>query len=438
MASRSELISKLQTLRNNKDDNVKRTAGLALAALELNPKADSLKGLIGTSLDNFNVDTGAAALSSSQIQAAVKTWLGSDLITEGSLTVGRNVTKDGKLQGSIDSNLLNQLAISISSCVQGKLSESVCKDFLEVAGGFANTKQMVNLKLAVTTLKSLGFEISEEKSLLVAGSDKLPQFQSVDEWMKDNKSSLPTRKITKDGKEVEEVLLNPKLIQVLETLVLTANAYAQDWEKESLVPAKFSTRKVVDESGEEVPIIIGIMTQLDGFTSYQKYLSGLLPIKAKKLGILDFNLFGGAGLQHVERDDAGKVMGGLYTSYVDEEVDTRKGFFTADTLKTFFDKYMKIFEKKGIKITDSEVTGMEKNIEKLKKDEVDLANVTKIIEQYLALKKYLGVTDTAKTTQEISEILQKHANKLQKVDKRRKGLGNVLYVMAQQIDTILV
>lgn len=435
MTSRSELITKLQQLRTDSKEDIKKTASLALAALELNPKAESLQGLIQNKLNNFISGDTINPLNSTQLQDAVKTWLGSDLISEGSLTIGQPI-KDNKLEGTVDTNLLNRLSNTIVSCIEGKLSNEVCKNNLETYNdSIRETKQMVNLKLAVTTLKTLGFKINKKSPLLVAGTTPLPQVQSVENWIKDNKSSLPTIGEGEDKK----IVLNQKLIAILETLVLTANAYAQDWEKENLVPAKFSSRKTsTNEKKNEIPIILGIMTQMDGFTSYQKYLSGLLPIKAKKLGILDFNLFGGSGLQRIDRDSTGNVTGGLYLSYVDEQVDTRKGFLTADTLKTFFDKYINIFNKKNIKISDTEITQMKENLEKLKKDEVDLANITKIIEQYLALKKYLGVDDKGETMKEISDILTKHSDKLQKVDKRRKGLGNVLYVMAQQIDTVIV
>lgn len=406
----TSLKQQLEQLRKTAtDDSIKKTAGFALAVLEMNPTAKKLDDL-GVNLSNFDLKTGSNSLGLKQIQEAIKKWLEAGVIEKGIFNLQSDTPKP-------DPNLLNQLALTISACVKGELSKDVCNDTLtKFVVNEEITKQMVNLKLAVTTLKSLGFKIYHEDNVLVAGNSKKPVIQSVEEWREQNKANLPEK-------------LSSSLIKVLKTLVLTANAYADRWESDKLVPAKFAERETPkkDEQSQST-IVLGIQSQMDALTGFQKYYSGLLPLKAQKLGLL--NLEGGAGLYDYNKEN----KTGYYLSYVDEEVNSNKNFVTADVLEKFFNKYMEILKNKNINITDLNEEDIKKQFKELKEDEMTLINLTSIIEKYLALKKYFDVEDKAKTIKDITELLQKHKDKLKSVEKKRTGLGNILYVISQQID----
>jgi len=416
--NRKTLIEKLQKLRNDdsKNVNVKRTAGLALAALEMDKNATNLQGLIGTALDGFNSENGNNALSSDEVRKAVEKWLGKGIIEQG-------VFNNQGTKQEVNTNVLNKIALMITSCVEGKLSEDMCKKSLEDLPKDME-KQKVNLKLVLSTLKSLGFKIYNEDNVLVAGTRNQRVVQSVSEWKEDNKESLPT--------------LAPGLEKVLETFVLTANAYGSQWNSEEPVPVKVSSRPVKEETSENPEtIILGINSQVAGLTGFQKYYAGLLPIKAKNLGML--SLSGGAGLVGYDREK----KEGVYYSYVDEQVDTNKNFVTADVLQNVFKQLKEQLEKKGVNLNADEMKRVETALEELKKEELNLINLTSIIEKYLALKKYFGVDDAVSGSsldemmEQMAKLLEDHKKHLTKVEKNRKGLGNVLLVMAQGVNVVV-
>lgn len=419
--NRKTLIEKLQNLRTSDNEAIVKTAGLALAALDMNKNAVSLNGLIGNKLNNFDLDTGANPLSYNQLNEATKEWLGSGLIGPGLLNNNRS-------KGNADTNLLNQIAITISSCVEGKLSEDICKDHFNTFNNLSETvrNQKVNLKLVLSTLKSLGFKIYNEDNVLQAGTQNQRTVQSVDEWIKDNKDSLPKN-------------LNKSLEALLDTFVLTANAYASNWDSEQPVPVKISDKhnKTSTKESNEL-IVLGVNTQMDGLTNFQKYYAGLLPVKAQKLGLS--SLSGGAGLSSYNPKD----KTGRYLSYVDEEVDSNKNFVTADVLENLFKQFRSQLDNKNITINSRELNETEKKIKELKEEELHLINLTAVIEKYLALVKYFDVDEIKpsgnidKMTEEIMKLLEQHKDKLQNVEKNRKGLGNILLVMGQSIDTHVI
>lgn len=421
--NRTTLIQDLQKLRESKgiDTQVKRTAGLALAALEMKPNAETLKGLIEDKLDNFNPKTGEVYLKRDKIQDAVKTWLGKGIIEHGVFN-----TKSDAKDKEADPNVLNKLAIIITSCVEGKLSEDMCQKNLTSLPEKME-EQLVNLKLILSTLKALGFKIYNEDNVLVAGTKNQRVVQSVEEWEEDNKASLPEK-------------LADNLKKVLETYVLTANAYGSKWDSEKPVPVKVATRPVKTEDKKETSIL-ALVTQMDGLTQFQKYYAGLLPIKAKNVGLV--NLTGGAGL--ISYNSKNKT--GSYLSYVDEEVDTNKNFVTGDVLGNIFEQLKKSLGNKNINLNGNEMKKIGETLQKLKEDELNLINLTSIIEKYIALKKYFGVEDGADKPGEdasldamvkhMAKLLEQHKDKLTKVEKNRKGLGNVLVLMARGVDTVV-
>ncbi|ADO67207.1 hypothetical protein crov174 [Cafeteria roenbergensis virus] len=412
--NRNTLIDNLTKLRDNKDANIKKTAGLALAALDINKSKDTLQGLIGTHLDRFDTTTGANALSTAKLVEAIKSWLGNGIIEKG-------VFNNSNEKGVVNTNLLNNLAVIIASCVQGNLTKEVCKDYLSEFKESDLQNQKVNLRLTLSTLKSLGFKIYNEDNVLVAGTKNQHVVQSVDEWKMENKDKLPSE-------------LNPILLKILETFVLTANAYGSSWDTEDPVPVKVSTRKPSSDYKEKAEtMVLGITSQLGGLTGYQKYYGSLLPIKAKNLGML--SLTGGAGLINYDT----KTKDGLYMSYVDEQVDTNKNFVTAEVLENLFKQFRSQLENKGIKLNKDEMDKVEQKLSELKTEEVHLINLTSIIEKYLALKKYFGVEDNVtgnlnQMIEQMTKLLEEHKSKLTKVEKNRKGLGDVLLVMAQGAD----
>lgn len=420
---RKTLIENLQKLRNDdsQDDNVKRTAGLALAALDTKPKASSLTDLIGDKLIDFNPKNGEGALNPDRIREAVEIWLGDGIIEHGVFNNSRK--KKEEKEEKINQFSLNMVAKLITSCVEGSVSEKVCKDTLTSIPVNLST-QLVNLNLVLSTLKSLGFKIYNEDNVLVAGTKNQRVVQSVEEWKEDNKASLPEK-------------LAPSLEKVLETFVLTANAYGSQWDSEKPVPVKVSTRPVKTEDKEETAIL-ALASQMSGLTEFQKYYAGLLPIKAKNVGLV--NLTGGAGLISYNS----KEKTGSYLSYVDEEVDTNKNFVTGDVLGNIFDQLKKSLENKGVELNSKEMERVEDTIEKLKKEELHLINLTSIIEKYIALKKYFGVKDGElkegeldSMVEHMAKLLEQHKEHLTKVEKNRKGLGNVLVLMARGVDTVV-
>jgi hypothetical protein len=206
------------------------------------------------------------------------------------------------------------------------------------------------------------------------------------------------------------------------------------WKEEKLVPVKYSKRTYNDDNDDNTDFVIailGINSQIDAMTLSQKYYGELIPIKAKKLGL--FGITGGGGLQSIERDENGKTINFTYNSYVDELVDTRSNYETGTVLEMYFNKFKKMFEKRDIKIDQRELQNIEDNINKLKKDEVKLINISSIIEKYFALRQYYEGDDfkTDPTSiKQITALVLKHKEKLTRVEKRRSGMGKMLYVMA--------
>lgn len=400
--SRDTLISNLKTLLNNKDGNISRTAGLILAVLEMDKSKQNLQYLIpGVDLTGFNIENGIGALSIPQIQDAVRKWLTTGLITTEDMS---QVSSDEQ-----DKNLLNQIAIIITSCVEGGLSKEICRDVIPELKDMK--VQNVNLKLANATLTTLGFELNNNK------------FQTVEQWKQANSAVL------------DSISINSNLLEVLQIFVDTLNANPSDMTQAKLVPVNLNKEPSKPENMSAV--ILAINSEMDGMTFFQKYNAALLPIKAKNLGLV--NMKGGALISY-DKDSSGTPTKMIYQSYVDEQVDTRKNFYTSNVLSKYFEKLSSSLNKNGVKINEGEINTIKQQLTKLGEDEKKLANLSSTIEKYLALHKYWSANGKnevpkADSVENIEKLLETHKEKFERVEKKRKGLGNILYVLAQRVDS---
>lgn len=404
--NRSKLIENLNKLLINTDDNIKRTAGLVLALLETDSTVNTIEDLRKKfpKLINFVPTTGRNPLSYELQQSLIKRWLGEGLIDKGIFNINGN-NKD-----NADTYHLNMVSTIITGCVNGNVSSEVCKSTLENLGDNLSG-QMLNLKLTLSTLRALGFKIYKENNVLIAGTQNQHLVQSLEEWEKENKDKLHTQ-------------LNPKLKKVLETLVLTANAYANKWDSTQPVPVVLSSRKQELQSDENQPqLVLGVVSHIGGLTEFQKYYSGLLPIKAKSLGIQL-----GGGLVSYNSDN----KTGVYSSYVDEQVDTNgKHFITGKVLSNLLDQMLVNLKAKGIKTESiNEITNVKTQLKELQDDEITLINLTSIIEKYLALIKYFNVKDKPVNMEQIAKLIETHSDKFKRVEQRRNGLGKILIALA--------
>lgn len=405
MSERNALIQQLNILREEtRDENVSRTAGLALAALEMNRSKSSLQNLIpGVDLSRFNPTDGTGALSVPQIQQAVKTWLTSDLVTNANVK---------SVSSGPDTNLLNQIAVIITSCVNGQLSKDVCKDMIPELNDM--NVQNVNLKLAKATLTALGFEINNN------------QVQSVEDWKNANSDVLSS------------IQINSNLLDVLNIFVQTLNQHPTDMDTTKLVPVNLN-KDNQPQTQNMTAVILAINSEMDGMNFFQKYNASLLPIKAKNQGLV--NMKGGTLISY-DKDASGKPTSMRYNSFVDEQADTRKNFYTADVIKTYFEKLSSSLANNKINIEPSELDTIKKQIEKLDQDEKKLANISSTIEKYLALHRYWGANGkndvpVADSIENIEKLLETHKEKFERVERKRKGLGSILYVLAQRVDSFI-
>ena len=424
----SNLISQLKKLVTDgtSSDAIKKTAGLALAALETQ-KQDTLEGLIGDELNNFDPETGENALNDDRLRSAIRTFFKADTMAPQGPFINEEVNTDGNIKENLDGYLLDRIAKIITSCVEGNLSSKLCKDSFKVPSGKKLKKQKLNLKIGSTLLKALNFKIVNEENVLTPGTQKEHIFQSYESWIEDNKDNLP--------KNNGEVDLNASLEKVIKIILLTCNTHSKLMGEKKLVPVV-----IPDDNNEDeetyllMPTAIGIVAQLKYMNQQQKYLGGLLPVKAKNVGL--FDMVGGAGLAEYYTDNDGK-KDGLYLSYVDEQVDANKGFYTGKVLSDMFKEYSKVLEKKGITINDAEKTQIQTELEKLQKDEYTVAQITATIEKYIALKKYFPINDDANSIETMQQLLLKHADKLKYVEKKRTAMGNIILVMARQHDFLI-
>lgn len=405
-----KIIKELEKIKGEKEN----VAKFLLAVLEVDDTYNlNTEQKIWTKInENYGINWNGTNLESSdfKLEQSIKAWLDKTLIEDGILNL------DNKEGERIDENTLNNLTSIISACLDGGLSKDSCKAMIVKVDDMKPlqlAEQSINIKNTVLLLKKMGFKIYERDALAVAGTDKLPQFESVDEWKERN---------------TDLNLTNETFLNVLKIYVTTANAYADHWNENKIIKVVYSKEKEEEKPKKInlVPMVVGVRSQLDSLTGFQKYLAGLLPIKARNLGLLSQS--GGAGLINYDSE----TKDGLYLSYVDEEVDTNKYFFTAKVLGEMIGNMKKELEGKNIKI--KEMDQIEENLKKLYRDEIKLANLTSVIEKYFALKKYFGVQKEPKDIRETLQLLETHRNKLEKVDKRRNGIGNVLYIFARYLN----
>ena len=94
----------------------------------------------------------------------------------------------------------------------------------------------------------------------------------------------------------------------------------------------------------------------------------------------------------------------------------------------------------GVKINPDEITAIKTQLTRLGEIETNLVNLSSTIEKYLALHRYWGAEGKNEVRKEdsvenIKKLLDEHKEKFERVEKKRKGLGNILYVLAQRVDS---
>ena len=480
-------IEKLKTIRKGDDEQQKKMAGLLLAAFDLNKSATTLEelmtvlGVEEAKQISFNGENLKNA-DENNFKVIAKV-LFKDPDPQNQL-LGKEINSN--------ENNLTKLANIIAACFEGEITKETCeKEFNSTLENITlDEPKLVNLKIASETLKKLGFKIEKKDTIMEPGSREVHQFDSVETWMKNNNlkeraapvpdagaaaaagaaagaaapaaaaaAGAPAAGPAADGDgdgaaaaaaaaagAAAGAAANPpteisgKLITVLEILVATCNANVSDMEKEKLVPAVISEKaRTVLVGGYSYPwalpytSLLGLFNQMKYMTEQQKYLGSLLHVKAKNVGV-DLDMVGGAGWSNVTNDKDDKFVSGYFRSHVDETVDTRKGFYTADELTKIFEDYKQLLENNEVKIKPQELDKISNDLKKLKKDEEDVTKLTHYIETYVALKnkKVIPASDETASATELAKLIQKHADKLTRVEENRNGLSQALIVMARQ------